>query len=210
MRRRVQTVAEGAVTTLRRPLLLRRRRGVNLALLGPNGVGKSALAAGLAGSFPFDARVVYMGVWKNAGGGLARRAGEVATRPARLLAAYLAGYRHVLLGRLLVFDRYASEAALPAAPPLRTLKAAYFWLLRRVVPPPQRTVILDVAGEVAYGRKQENPPDELERERRFYAALAPSLRRAQVIDASRPAQAVRADVMELVWRDLARRWSKAA
>ena len=38
----------------RKPLLVRRRRGVSLALLGPNGVGKSTAAAELQRSLPFD------------------------------------------------------------------------------------------------------------------------------------------------------------
>jgi thymidylate kinase len=206
VRARAACMARGVASRVRRPLLLPRRRGVSVALLGPNGVGKSTLAAGLCASFPFEARVVYMGIWKHAGGGPLRQVAELAARPFRLWLAYASAQRHVLLGRLVVFDRYVHEAALPAEPPLRWLKSAYFWLLRHAVPGAQRTVVVDVPGEVAYERKQENPPDELERERLFYAGLAPRLRGAVVVDASRPAEAVRSDVADLVWGDLARRW----
>ena len=71
----------------------------------------------------------------------------------------------------MVFDRYVYEAHLPASPPLLTAKRIYFWFLAHAVPRPRATVVLDVPGTVAYGRKQENPPEELEAERRVYRQL---------------------------------------
>ena len=66
----------------------RRPRGLSVALLGPDGAGKSTLAAGIERGFYFPARRVYMGLWQGApaatGGA---RAGE---RPGRALAARLA------------------------------------------------------------------------------------------------------------------------
>ena len=60
---------------------------------------------------------------------------------------------------------------------------------------------------VAYGRKQENPPEELESERRVYANLAASEPSIELVDASKPADAVRADVTAIVWDKVAARWA---
>ena len=66
--------------------------------------------------------------------------------------------------------------------------------------------MLDVPGDVAYGRKQENPPDELESERRIYAQLADRVASLELIDAVQDAETVRADITAIVWRDLVNRW----
>jgi energy-coupling factor transporter ATP-binding protein EcfA2 len=179
-----------------KPRLLARRHGPSLALLGPNGVGKSTLAEALRRDFPLDSRIIYMGLWK-AGGPFAP-----IVRPARIWARYLLARYHQLRGRLVIFDRYVDEARLPARGALVGLKRPYFWLLAHSVPPAGATVVLDVPGNVAYARKQENPPDELERERRVYGALAG----AQVVDASREPADVRADVEAILWRGLSQRW----
>lgn len=189
----------------RKPLLLRRRMGVSVALLGPNGVGKSTVAAGLKDGFPLGSNVMYMGLWKGSGGTPARRAGEILLRPLRIWGRYSIALYHRARGRLVIFDRYVYEARLPAKPPLLAAKRPYFWLLGHAVPRPDATVVLDVAGHVAYGRKQENPPEELEQERRIYASLAgePSV---ELVDAARDPASVRADVSAIVWRKLCARW----
>src|SRR4051794_18231941 len=194
------------VASARRPLLLRRRRGVSVALLGPNGVGKSTAAAGLRERFPFDSRLIYMGLWKARPRGRGPAAVDPLLRPLRIWTRYLRARYHQLTGRLVIFDRYVAEAKLPAAPPLVALKKPYFWFLSHCVPSPDATVVLDVPGAVAYGRKQENPPEELESERRLYARLATSHPSVALVDASREAAAVRGDITAIVWRLLARRW----
>jgi hypothetical protein len=116
---RLRVLAKHVVATARKPFLLPRRRGVNLALLGPNGVGKSTAAATLQDSFPFESRVIHMGVWKAAGGSRPRQTAEVVTRPVRIWCRYLLAQYHQLRGRLVIFDRYVHEAGLlPAKPPL--------------------------------------------------------------------------------------------
>jgi aminoglycoside phosphotransferase (APT) family kinase protein len=203
MTRRTRAIAH-------RPLLLPRRMGVSVALLGPNGVGKSTVAAGLRRSFPFDARIVYMGLWsaEGVGVGVGATLGAAAARPLRIWRRHLLAQYHRCRGRLVVFDRYVYEAALPARPPLLALKRPYFWFLRHAVPAPDVAVVLDVPGPVAYGRKQENPPDELEAERLVYRGLADSVPSFELVDASRDPDAVRADVMALVWSAHAGRWRR--
>ena len=42
--------------------LWKTRKGLTVALLGPDGVGKSTLLAGLAASYPVPVRQIYMGM----------------------------------------------------------------------------------------------------------------------------------------------------
>jgi thymidylate kinase len=126
-------------------------------------------------------------------------------RPLRVWRRYALAQYHQLRGRLVIFDRYVDEARLPAKGPHVALKRPYFWLLAHAVPRPGATVVLDVPGPVAYRRKGENPPDELEEERRVYRGLAG----VQVVDASRELSEVRAELEAIVWRSLARRWTRS-
>jgi ABC-type Fe3+/spermidine/putrescine transport system ATPase subunit len=203
-----RATARRAIRVARKPLLLRRRRGVSVALLGPNGVGKSTVAAGLQQGFPLGAKVLHMGLWKTTATRPGSRAVEILTRPLRLWGRSAVAHYHQARGRLVIYDRYVYEARLPAKPPLLAAKRLYFWMLGHAIPPPDAAVVLDVAGDVAYGRKQENPPEELESERRVYAHLAASEPLIELVDASQPADAVRADVTAIVWDKVAARWTR--
>jgi thymidylate kinase len=203
-----RATARRAIRIARKPFLLRRRRGLSVALLGPNGVGKSTVAAGLQQGFPLGARIVHMGLWKTAATRPGARAVEILTRPLRLWGRSAIGHYHQARGRLVIYDRYVYEARLPAKPPLVAAKTLYFWVLGHAIPRPDAAVVLDVAGDVAYGRKQENPPEELESERRVYADLAASEPLMEVVDASKAPDAVRADVTAIVWDKVAARWAK--
>lgn len=55
-------LAHHGVQTLDALLNLWRRRGVSVALLGPDGAGKSTVAWGIPGTFIFPVRLVYMGL----------------------------------------------------------------------------------------------------------------------------------------------------
>ncbi len=207
-RARLAASAIAVRRVLRKPLLLRRRRGLSLALLGPNGVGKSTAATNLQASFPFETRIVYMGIWKASdrprgriGAGV-----EILTRPLRIWGRYLVAQYHQLRGRLVVFDRYVYEALLPPRGPLLVLKRPYFWLLSHALPPAAIVVVLDVPGPVAYARKQENPPDELESERQLYARMTTRVPTLQLVDAGADARAVGTELTEILWRALALRW----
>jgi hypothetical protein len=203
-----RATAKRAIRIARKPFLLRRRRGLSVALLGPNGVGKSTVAAGLQQGFPLGARILHMGLWKTAATRPGARAVEIMTRPLRLWGRSAVAHYHQARGRLVIYDRYVYEARLPAKPPLLAAKRLYFWVLGHAIPPPDAAVVLDVAGDVAYGRKQENPPEELESERRVYANLAASEPLIELVDASKPPDAVRADVTAIVWDKVAARWAR--
>jgi O-antigen/teichoic acid export membrane protein len=205
---RWQVLLSRAVRAARRPLLLRRRKGMSLALLGPNGVGKSTAAAALQRSLPFEVRIVYMGMWKlpDKERGRVAVVMEIATRPLRIWHRYLKAQYHQLRGRVVVFDRYVYDALLPPSPPLLMAKRAYFLFLAHVLPRPRAAVFLDVAGDVAYGRKPEAPPDELESERRLYGELVRRSFAVELVDAGADADTVRAEITTIVWRELTLRW----
>jgi thymidylate kinase len=205
---RLRHFVSGLGALARKPLLVRRRRGLIVALVGPNGAGKSTAAAGLRASLPFDTRILYMGLWKASTRrpGRARAIGKVATRPLWIWRRYLAAQYHVLRGRVVIFDRYVYEALLPPQPPLVFFKRVYFWALAHLVPEPTAVVVLDVAGHVAYGRKQENPPAELEFERHHYARLGATLSSVELVDAEADPEAVQADIAAIIWRELRGRW----
>jgi thymidylate kinase len=179
-----------------------RRRGLTVALLGPDGVGKSTVAAGTVAAYPLPARLVYMGMWQGADRPGRTRLGAVVAilaRPlkARWRAAVAAG--HVARGRLVVFDRYTYDALLPVTGPLAGLKRPYFWVLAHAAPRPDLVLVLDLPGDVAFARKGEFTPEGLETVRRGFLALVPRLG-AEVVDATAPPEQVRADVTARIWR----------
>lgn len=174
-----------------------------VALLAPDGAGKSSLAEGLARSFPFPVHMAYMGLYQQ---GSRRRAwshvkglglaGHLATQWARYAVARAQQGRD----RLVVFDRYPYDAYLPAARREGALRRARRWLLARACPAPDMVVLLDAPGAVLYARKGEHDPAALEAARQRYLALRAVLPRMTVVDATRPADRVRRDVIALIWR----------
>jgi thymidylate kinase len=203
---RSRATAARLAALARKPLLLPRRRGISVALLGPDGAGKSTVAAAIRKGFPLESRVIYMGLWK-ATGSRPPGLGSALVRPLRIWRRYLLAQYHQLRGRLVIFDRYVYEARVPPKPPLAGLKRPYFWLLAHAVPAPGAVVVLDAPGAVAYARKHENRPAALDEHRLVYRRVASSVPGAELVDASRELTDVCADVTAIVWRRLASRWS---
>jgi thymidylate kinase len=203
---RLDRAAGRSARWVRRRLLIRRRRGLDVALMGSNGAGKSTLAAGLQARLPLPSALVYMGMWKPGQNGNAPGVGAALVRPMRVWARYAGALSRRLRGELVLFDRYVYDAHVPPEPPLVGLKRIYLRALTRTLPPPDLAIVLDVPPEVAHARKGENTLEELETERRVYRGLPG----AAVVDASRPPAEVRADVTELIWQRLAARWRGGA
>jgi thymidylate kinase len=188
--------------TIEQPLQAWSRRGVSVALLGPDGAGKSTLASAIQSSFYFPVRSIYMGLWarREAASSTPRVLLEIALRPFVVWRRYLESVRHRALGRLVVFDRYVYDAMLPPTGPLVWLKRPYFWLLSRMCPAPDLVLVLDVPGNVMHERKAEHDPERLEADREHFRRLLQRLPHAEPVDADRPADVVLTDVLSRIWR----------
>ena len=202
-----RSVRGSLLRTAERPMQAWSRRGLSVALLGPDGAGKSTLAQGVEKSFCFPVRCVYMGLWqrRETVSGAHRVVLDVALRPFVVWRRYLASLGHRAIGRLVIFDRYVYDALLPPTGPLVRLKRPYFWLLGRLCPAPDLVLLLDVPGEVMHARKGERDAVRLEAEREQFVRLQRRLPNAERVDADRPPEVVLVDVLGRIWLRYAKR-----
>jgi thymidylate kinase len=180
--------------------------GATIALLGPDGAGKSTLAAELARTFYFPVRSIYMGLYGSATAvgrpprGAAEHVRRLAGHIARQWRGYLQAVFHRYQGRLVIYDRFGYDAL------LREPRSSWIgarvrrWLLSHAVPAPDLVVILDAPPEVLRDRKREHELAGLQSQRNAYLALASRVPGARVVRTDRDADAVRREVIALIWR----------
>ncbi len=202
-----RSTTSAVLRLVERPLQAWSRRGVSVALLGPDGAGKSTLAEGIESAFYFPVRRVYMGLWPS---DEARRETpaqvlRILLRPFTVWRRYLASVRHRALGRVVVFDRYVYDALLPPRGSLVWLKRPYLQLLSRLCPAPDLVMLLDVPGSVMHVRSGEYDPDHLEAERAQYRRLQRRIPHLEHVDAHRPPEVVLADALARIWQHYVRR-----
>ena len=184
-------------------LFARRPRALSVALLAPDGAGKSTLSETLQQRFYFPVQLIYMGLYQQGdqGGKLWQLPGfSFARRLFRQWGRYLIARYHLARRRLVVFDRYTYDAMLPAPRPLNPLKRWRRWLLAHACPPPDLVILLDAPGEMLYARKGEHSPQFLETQRQNYLQLRPHIPQMVVVDATQPPDQVRREVTALLWR----------
>jgi thymidylate kinase len=203
-------LAGSRVRQFAQDLLLSRQRGLSIALLGANGVGKSTLASSLQRTFWLPVRTVYMGLWRDEARSPLGRAVAVAGRPFRAWWRYLQAQYQQARGRVVIFDRYTYDALLPPRPPYAWLKAPYLWLIAHACPAPDMVLVLDAPSAVIYGRKAEQSLEDTHHERHQFLALAQRLPQLQIVDAHRAQDAVRVDVTERIWQQYVARWRAPA
>jgi thymidylate kinase len=189
-----------------------RTRGVSVALLGPDGAGKSTLAEGLHSSFVLPTRGIYMGLT----GGWLRHADRLRVpgvvgllRLGIIWGRYLRAQYHVARGRLVVFDRYIFDADVPPPFPLSAAGRLARWVEGRACPAPDIAVVLDAPGWVMHERKREYDAATLEHWRARFLTLRRRVRGLEIVDATAGAEVVRAEVLERIWRRYAERWRRS-
>jgi thymidylate kinase len=182
-----------------------RRPGLGVAVLGPDGAGKSTLVDGLRRSFPLPVRSIYLAPFPPGGANRLPVIG-VGVRLLRLWRGWLAGRAHVARGRLVLFDRYPLDARVAPRRPLGRAGRLRRWLVGHAVPAPELVLVLDVPGSIVHARKGELDPVTLESERRQYHDLAARLPSAAVLDATRDADRVRREAIGIVWDAWTDRW----
>lgn len=191
-----------------RASLMPQRQGLCVAVIGADGSGKSTLLAGLARSLPLPTRTIYMGLT----GGNMRKALELRI-PGLVFAAQLAvlwerfgrAIFHSTVGRIVLFDRYVLDGAVPPGRPMSRARRMARWLQRWLVPMPDLVLLLDASGQTMHGRKGEYTPEILEEVRSCYRKVGARISNLAVIDAERPADEVLCIAQGLVWQRLRRR-----
>lgn len=182
---------------------LRSRRGLTVAVLGPDGAGKTTLVEGLARSLPLTTRIRYMGL---TGGRLPKADAlrvpgiVLAARIAILWLRYLRGALDRARGRIVLFDRYTLDGAVPSGMRLSPAGRLSRSLQRRVCPLPDVVILLDASGATMHGRKGEYEPAVLETWRAAYRRLSASVAVLEVIDAEQPEEDVRREAEARIWR----------
>jgi thymidylate kinase len=175
--------------------------GVTVAILGPDGAGKSTLIASLRRAFPVEVRGIYMGLYKRRlrllpGVGLLARTILQRIR-------YLRGRYHRARGRVVLFDRYTFDALVQEHEAPGWKKRIHTWLLAHAAPPPDLTIVLDLPGDTMHARKGERDPDTLERMRAGYQQIAKRPGSESLDATAKPVQVARR-ATALIWAALAR------
>jgi thymidylate kinase len=193
-----------------------RTPGLTVALLAPDGAGKTTLARSLSEAFYLPTRYIYMGT--------NTQSGSVTLPTTRLLAKlnrkqqplvralgalnnlveqgvrYRVGAYHRRRGRLVVFDRYSSGSLMVAPRHGALHKRLQRWVLRQLCPPPDMVVYLDAPADTLYQRKQEHSLELLERQRQRYLKILDGVARTAIVDARRGPDEVRRQVAAAIWR----------
>jgi thymidylate kinase len=183
------------------------RSGLSLAVLGPDGAGKTTLTEALRATVPIPAESVYLGIWRQARleHHLRRIFGaQLALRLVKLVgkAALIAYHRR--LGRLVLLDRYTCDADLPSAD-LDVWGRISAKLVRRTNADPDVMILLDAPVELMYARKGEHGVDELQLRRDAYLSMRDRFPQMVVVDAAQPRDEVRRQATALLWKSWVRR-----
>lgn len=203
------------------------RRGMTIALLAPDGAGKTTLARNLAEDPYIKAQVIYMGRSRGSqstnlhiADWLRRNFPQyfgdnpAADRPFlfRALNYFLSltehwyrlalGIYHKLRGRFVVFDRYMYDSWLN---PQQKQKPFHDRIFEIAWPNVDMAVVLDAPGRVLYERKREHSPEFLEQQRRKYMLMKERIPNVSFVNAARTEAEIKQQVSFLIWNEYASR-----
>lgn len=176
-------------------------RGLTVALLGPDGAGKSTLAVRLQRVFGLRVQYMYLGLGDGVSLNLCGRTRLELGLPGYLLRFWLCSLRAQWFrarGNIVLFDRHPCEARLPARRRLTWYMHLSRWVRAHSCPTPDLILVLDVPGRVMHQRKGERTSEALETERRDFLALQQSIPRLRVVDGTRSPEAVAVEAAALI------------
>lgn len=187
-----------------------KRRGLCVAVIGPDGAGKSTLVQALERELPLRTRRVYMGLT----GGRMRRAASLkvpgivfAAQCMVLWARYLRAQLYCAAGQIILFDRYVLDGAVPAGRVIPFRAQVARRVQRWIVPAPDLVLLLDASGRTMYARKGEYAPETLESWRAEYRKLKAGVP-IELLDAEQPPESVLRSAETLIWKMLRERASR--
>lgn len=175
------------------------RRGPLVALVGPDGTGKTTLASAVADSSHLPARTLYGGTYRSGSRSWAAPGVATAVVMARLLRTRAQVGWHRRRGRLVVLDRHPVEAAPAADEPLGRRARLRRRSLAVTLPQPDLLVVLDAPATVLHRRRPVHSVAHLERDRRRHLALN-GQGTTDVVDATQPPAAVCDRTVSLLWQ----------
>jgi thymidylate kinase len=207
----IRALGEGLLRMGRPVHLAFGHRGYAIALVGPDGAGKSSLARALSQDPEIRAQTIYLGTNPHGGAGrlepsrLGLSAAEPRTKngrglPTRLVRQWrgsVAGWFLKHRGRFVVYDRHPWEGKL--APDRGILARARRAILTFLCPRPDLFVVLEVPPEALHARAPEHSRRRAEDHAARYRRLAQIVPGAVIVDASAPLDETRVRLTRLVW-----------